>query len=109
MTTRTAIGRSWPRAAVILLVRRFRHPWAYVLMCSIAAALWLGIAGPSIESGDTRDHVVLLDAGHLLMAADAPESAALFRSMGYAVTEVDVSEFEKLEGCVTCLSVRHRG
>ena len=28
---------------------------------------------------------------------------------GYTVTEVDVSEFEKLEGCVTCLSVRIRG
>jgi len=54
-------------------------------------------------------HVVLLGGDRMLMAADAPRSAAMFRSMGYAVTEVDVSEFEKLEGCVTCLSVRHRG
>ena len=48
----------------------------------------------------------LIDAG--LMAADAPRSASLFRSMGHTVTEVDISEFEKLEGCVTCLSVRIR-
>ncbi len=54
-------------------------------------------------------HVVLLGGDRLLMAARAPRSAALFRSMGYEVTEVDISEFEKLEGCVTCLSVRHRG
>ena len=54
-------------------------------------------------------HVVLLGGDRLLMAADAPRSAAMFRSMGYDVTEVDISEFEKLEGCVTCLSVRHRG
>lgn len=54
-------------------------------------------------------HVVLLDDRRLLMAADAPRTAERFRSMGYEVVAVDISEFEKLEGCVTCLSVRHRG
>jgi dimethylargininase len=29
--------------------------------------------------------------------------------MGYDVVSVDIGEFEKLEGCVTCLSVRLRG
>jgi dimethylargininase len=53
-------------------------------------------------------HVVLLGGDRLLMAADASRSAAMFRSLGYAVSEVDISEFEKLEGCVTCLSVRCR-
>lgn len=53
-------------------------------------------------------HVVLLGDDRLLMSADAPESAAQFRSMGYDTIEVDISEFEKLEGCVTCLSVRIR-
>ncbi len=53
-------------------------------------------------------HVVLLGDGHLLMAASAPRTAASYRERGYRVTEVDVSEFEKLEGCVTCLSVRVR-
>jgi dimethylargininase len=28
--------------------------------------------------------------------------------MGYQPVIVDISEFEKLEGCVTCLSVRLR-
>ena len=42
------------------------------------------------------------------MAASAPRSAALLRERGYTVTAVDISEFEKLEGCVTCLSVRIR-
>lgn len=53
-------------------------------------------------------HVVVLGDRQLLMAADAPQSAGRFRRMGYDVVEVDISEFEKLEGCVTCLSVRHR-
>ena len=33
---------------------------------------------------------------------------ALVESLGYRVITVDISEFEKLEGCVTCLSVRIR-
>ncbi|MFC5267554.1 dimethylargininase [Kribbella qitaiheensis] len=54
-------------------------------------------------------HVVLLGEGRLLMAASAPKSAELFRELGYTPVVVDISEFEKLEGCVTCLSVRLRG
>ncbi|MFF3561503.1 dimethylargininase [Streptomyces sp. NPDC002574] len=58
------------------------------------------------ESGS---HVVLLGDGKLLMAASAPRSAAIFAAMGYTPVLVDIGEFEKLEGCVTCLSVRVRG
>jgi dimethylargininase len=53
--------------------------------------------------------VVDLGDGALLMSADAPRSAELFRERGYDVTAVPITEFEKLEGCVTCLSVRVRG
>jgi dimethylargininase len=53
-------------------------------------------------------HVVLLGGNHLLIAADCPQSAAMYRSMGYEPFEVDIGEFQKLEGCVTCLSVRLR-
>ncbi|WP_419993717.1 dimethylargininase [Streptomyces boninensis] len=58
------------------------------------------------ESGS---HVVLLGGRSLLMAASAPRSAELFVELGYEPVTVDISEFEKLEGCVTCLSVRLRG
>jgi dimethylargininase len=54
-------------------------------------------------------HVVLLGGDRLLMAASAPRSAELFADLGYEPVPVDISEFEKLEGCVTCLSVRLRG
>jgi dimethylargininase len=53
-------------------------------------------------------HVVVLSAESVLMAADCPKSAALIGGLGYEVVTVDISEFEKLEGCVTCLSVRLR-
>lgn len=57
------------------------------------------------ESGS---HVVDLGDGRLLLAASAPRSAALIADLGYTPVPVDISEFEKLEGCVTCLSVRLR-
>ena len=53
-------------------------------------------------------HVVLLGDKRLLMAADCPLSAAMYRAMGYEPVEVDIGEFQKLEGCVTCLCVRLR-
>lgn len=53
-------------------------------------------------------HVVLIDDNRLLMAADAPRSAQMFRDLGYEPICVDISEYIKLEGCVTCLSVRLR-
>ena len=53
-------------------------------------------------------HVVVLSDDTLLMSSAAPKSAQLIESLGYRVIAVDISEFEKLEGCVTCLSVRIR-
>ncbi len=52
--------------------------------------------------------VVVLGPDAVLMSASAPKTAALIADLGYRVVTVDVSEFEKLEGCVTCLSVRIR-
>jgi dimethylargininase len=54
-------------------------------------------------------HVVLLDGSTVLMSTSAPATRALFEERGLRVVAVDISEFEKLEGCVTCLSVRLRG
>ncbi|KAA9110245.1 dimethylargininase [Microbacterium rhizomatis] len=52
--------------------------------------------------------VVVLDESTVLMSDDAPATAALLRGRGLEVLTTPVSEFEKLEGCVTCLSVRLR-
>ncbi|PVZ96270.1 N(G),N(G)-dimethylarginine dimethylaminohydrolase [Amnibacterium flavum] len=53
-------------------------------------------------------HVVELAPGVVLMSDAAPRSKELVESLGYRVVTVGISEFEKLEGCVTCLSVRIR-
>jgi dimethylargininase len=53
-------------------------------------------------------HVVVIDETRLLMAADAPRSTEILQGLGYDIIRVDISEFIKLEGCVTCLSVRLR-
>jgi dimethylargininase len=54
-------------------------------------------------------HVVVLDGGSVRMATSAPRSRELFAARGLRVVAVDLTECEKLEGCVTCLSVRLRG
>jgi dimethylargininase len=53
-------------------------------------------------------HVVLLRGGKVMLAADCPRTAELISARGYDPVVVDISEFQKLEGCVTCLSVRLR-
>jgi len=50
-------------------------------------------------------HVVLLGGDRVLIAASAPRTAGLLDDLGFTPVVVDISEFEKLEGCVTCLSV----
>lgn len=53
-------------------------------------------------------HVVILADDLLLMSSGAPRTAELLVDRGYRLETVDISEYEKLEGCVTCLSVRVR-
>ncbi|HEY3531094.1 MAG TPA: N(G),N(G)-dimethylarginine dimethylaminohydrolase [Nocardioides sp.] len=67
--------------------------------------VWPSFLGVPEESGS---HVVLLGEDTVLMSADAPDSRKLFEERGLDVAVVDIGEFIKLEGCVTCLSVRLR-
>jgi dimethylargininase len=50
-------------------------------------------------------HVVPLGGDDVLIAASAPKTADWLGSLGYRPVVVDIGEFEKLEGCVTCLCV----
>jgi dimethylargininase len=67
--------------------------------------VWRSFLPVPEESGS---HVVLLGGDTVLMSSDAPLSQALFEERGLDVVTVDIGEFIKLEGCVTCLSVRLR-
>jgi dimethylargininase len=50
-------------------------------------------------------HLLVLSEDTVLLASSAPLTAKLIADLGYRVVTVDISEFEKLEGSVTCLSV----
>jgi dimethylargininase len=54
---------------------------------------------------EAGSHVVLIGDGTILMAASAPRSAEMFDDLGFDVITVNIGEYEKREGCVTCLSV----
>jgi dimethylargininase len=63
------------------------------------------LPAPRLVPEEAGSHVVPLGGDSLLMAASAPRSAELFDDWGFDVIAVDIGEFEKMEGCVTCLSV----
>ncbi len=67
---------------------------------------WPGLLEVPEEPGS---HVVVLDESTVLMSTSAPRTAELLADRGLRVVAVDLTEYEKLEGCVTCLSVRLRG
>ena len=68
----------------------------------VPAGLFPAVRPVDEESGC---HVVPLGADRVLIAASAPRTAELLDDMGFTPVVADISEFEKLEGCVTCLSV----
>jgi dimethylargininase len=68
-------------------------------------AVWPAFLAVPEEPGA---HVVLLGGDRVLMSTGAPRTRELFEGRGLQVVAVDIGEFEKLEGCVTCLSVRLR-
>ncbi len=69
------------------------------------ASVWSSFLAVPEEPGS---HVVLLGDDTVLMSTSAPLSRALLEGRGLRVVAVDLTEYEKLEGCVTCLSVRLR-
>jgi len=68
----------------------------------VPAGLFPAVRPVTEESGC---HVVPLGGDRVLIAASAPGTAASLEDLGFTPVVVDISEFEKLEGCVTCLSV----
>jgi dimethylargininase len=62
---------------------------------------------PSLRPVDEESgcHVVPLGGDRVLIAASAPRTAECLADIGFAPVVVDIGEYEKLEACVTCLSV----
>jgi dimethylargininase len=77
----------------------------------LANPAWLdpdGVAGFELvrvpqEEPDAAN--ALLVGSHVCLPASHPQTAELVGRLGFRVHTVDVSEFAKAEGCVTCLSL----
>ncbi len=68
-------------------------------------ALWSSFLSVPEEAGA---QIVVLDELTVLISSRAPATREMLESRGWHVVAVDISEYEKLEGGVTCLSVRLR-
>jgi dimethylargininase len=75
----------------------------FLLLPELVPAGLFPAVRPVAEEGGS--HVVPLGGDRVLIAASAPRTAELLDDLGFAPVVVEISEFEKLEGCVTCLSV----
>jgi len=75
----------------------------FLLLPALVPAELFPAVRPVTEEGGS--HVVPLGGDRVLIAASAPRTAGLLEDLGFTPVVVDISEFEKLEGCVTCLSV----
>jgi len=75
----------------------------FLLLPELVPAELFPAVRPVTEEGGS--HVVPLGGDRVLIAASAPRTAGLIEDLGFTPVVVDISEFEKLEGCVTCLSV----
>ncbi|MCP5021928.1 MAG: hypothetical protein GY930_09120 [bacterium] len=69
----------WKQAQEDTLARKltavFRHPRAYLFVLAILALLLLAIAGPSLNSNDDTDYVILLDGSADMARGDCLEEA----------------------------------
>jgi dimethylargininase len=75
----------------------------FLLLPELVPAELFAAVRPVAEEGGS--HVVPLGGDRVLIAASAPRTAGLLEDLGFTPVVVDIGEFEKLEGCVTCLSV----
>jgi len=75
----------------------------FLLLPQLVSAGLFPSARPVEEEGGC--HVVPLGEDRVLIAASAPRTVEFLDDVGFIPVVVDISEFEKLEGCVTCLSV----
>ena len=59
-----------------VLWQRFRHPWAYLGILSIAALMWLAWAGPEFSRVDETEAVFLLDGSAAMGVGQRFEEAS---------------------------------
>jgi dimethylargininase len=64
-----------------------------------------GVPAPRPVEEEAGCHVVPLGGDDVLISSSAPRTIDRLADIGYRPRVVDIGEFEKLEGCVTCLSV----
>jgi dimethylargininase len=72
---------------------------------------WLDVAGlrdfdlVHVPEGEPHSANAALVGGRVCLAAANPRTADLVGGLGFEVRLIDLSEFAKAEGCVTCLSI----
>ncbi len=71
----------------------------------VASPEFRGVATVSVDPAEPFAANALSVGGRLIMPANGPRTADRLRKHGFEVIEVDVSELQKAEAGVTCMSL----
>lgn len=72
---------------------------------SVDPAQFAGVEAVTVDEREPAAANCVRAGDRLILPAGNPRSAALLRDRGFTVTEVDVSELQKAESGVTCMSL----
>lgn len=89
-------GMSWLGDGRLLLIEALIHHPAFAHHERIR-----------VESDEAYAANAVRVNGHVLLAAGYRRTAARLRELGYALIELDMSEFRKMDGGLSCLSLRY--
>ncbi len=73
--------------------------------CSVDAAQFDGVDLLAVAEGERNAANCIRAADRLILPAGNPRTAEILRNRGFQVIEIDVSELEKAEAGVTCMSL----
>lgn len=72
---------------------------------AVDPAQFAGVESLAVDRGESAAANLVSTDGHLILPAGNPATAAALRARGFEVIEVDVSELQKAEAGVTCMSL----
>lgn len=73
--------------------------------CCVDPAQFVGVEPLAVEDNEPAAANCVRAGGHLILPAGNPKTAEQLRDRGFEVVEVDVSELQKAEAGVTCMSL----
>ena len=101
---RSAIGSVWAVESLVLLRKQAGRAWTAEALAHREE--FRGYNTVQVDSADEYAANCVEVNGRILIAEGHPRFAAKLRDLGYEMIALEMSEFQKMDGGLSCLSVR---